>query len=627
MPIRLLDPQVAQKIAAGEVVERPASAVKELIENALDAGAGQVQIEIRGGGLALIRIADDGQGIPAAEAELAFARHATSKLRDAEELHTIQTLGFRGEALASIAAVAQITVYTRHRDEDLGVTLTLDAGRIVERKPWAGASGTTLLVRNLFFNVPARLKFLRTATGEAGQIGHLVEQFALGHPDVRFRFVTEGRRALETPGSGDLRDAMRQIYGAAVADHLIAVEDVSEMAHLRIRGLISPPDVNRANRSALSFFVNGRRVSNPSLAYALEEAYRPALPLGRHPIVALHLALPPADVDCNVHPAKAEVRLVNDRLVLGAIHRAARSVLLQSAPLPEVGASLEPASWAVSPLPLTPSLAPAGEKPREPDRGGDGIARRSLPPAARPPSFPHSDAAPAEGGTPGQRPAEEPPPIPPFVPPLPPPVARPGEGVALGADEAFRPTTLRPVGQVQNTYIVAEGPGGVYFVDQHTGHERILYEEILAQRFGPGGPCQALLDPVVVPLSARQRAALLENADALARLGFQVEEFGPDAFAIRAVPPRLIRRDLTRALRDVADVLVGESVGPDGADRLAATLACHSAVRAGDPLTMEEMRVLLARLEHTDVQRYCPHGRPIVIHLSVTQLEKDFHRR
>ncbi len=345
MPIRLLDPEVAQKIAAGEVVERPASVVKELVENALDAGAGAIQVEIRGGGLNAIRVVDDGQGIPADEVEVAFLRHATSKLRHADDLSAIQTLGFRGEALASIAAVSQVVVYTRHLDEELGVNLTLEAGQVGERKPWAGAVGTTLTVRNLFFNVPARLRFMRTATGEAGQIGHLLEQFALGQPGVRFRFVNEGRRVLDTPGSGDLRDALRSVFGSAIADRMLPIEHTSETAHLRVHGLVSLPDQNRSTRSALCFFINGRRINNPSLAYALEEAYRPALPLGRHPIVALHLEIPPDEVDCNVHPAKLEVRLVHERAVNGALHRAVRNALREVAPVPEVSAPLATAAW------------------------------------------------------------------------------------------------------------------------------------------------------------------------------------------------------------------------------------------------------------------------------------------
>lgn len=603
MPIRLLDPEVAQKIAAGEVVERPSSAVKELVENALDAGARQVQVEIRSGGLGLIRVTDDGSGIPAAEVELAFLRHATSKLSSAADLTSIQTLGFRGEALASVAAVSRITLYTHHADDDLGVTLTLEAGQVVERKPWAGPIGTAILVRNLFFNVPARLKFLRSAAGEAGQIGHVIEQFALGHPDVRFRFVNEGRRVLETPGSGDLRDALRQVYGSEIADAMVAIDDTSESSHARVWGLISTPQVTRSNRSGLSFFVNRRCISNLSLGYAVEEAYRPALLPGRHPIVALHLEVPPTEVDCNVHPTKAEVRIVNERAIHGLAHRAVRAALLEVAPLPEVGAPLEPASWP------------------NPGVGGQESGVSDDPASGRLDAWVSRQDDSGAGGSEGDTGATSPPrPLadsptsrhPDSRPPIPDP---------------FRPTALRPVGQVQNTYIVAEGAGGIYFIDQHTAHERILYEEIVAQRSAPNAPSQALLAPVVVQLNARQRAALTEHGAALTRLGFDVEEFGPDAFVLRAVPPRLVRADLAQALRDAADALAGDALAPDGTDRLAATLACHSAVRAGDSLTPTEIATLLARLEETDVSRYCPHGRPVVVHLSVSQLERDFHRR
>ncbi|HLZ07016.1 MAG TPA: DNA mismatch repair endonuclease MutL [Chloroflexota bacterium] len=618
MPIRVLTPEVAQKIAAGEVIERPASVVKELVENALDAGAFGIQVEIRGGGLDLIRVTDDGAGIPANEVELAFLRHATSKLSLAEDLAAIQTLGFRGEALASVAAVSRITLYTRHADEDLGVSLTIEAGQVVERKPWAGPVGSTLNVRNLFYSVPARLKFLRSATGEAGQIGHLVEAVALGHPDVRFRFINDGRRVFDTPGSGDLRDALRQIHGPAVAESMLAIDETADASHLRIWGLIGLPDQTRATRGSLAFFVNGRRVSNLSLGYAVEEAYRPALLPGRHPIVALHLYLPSEDVDCNVHPTKAEVRLLNERLVTSAVHRAVRAALLTVAPVPEIGAPLAAASWPGpsdwfeaaldGPQPIRPAeVAPDGRSAEAPIW--------ALPYDGSGETAPVDDRLDGRGAGVGRYQSSSTTP------------AAPVEPTWTAPEIGFRPTTLRPVGQVQNTYIVAEGPTGVFFVDQHTAHERVLYEEILARRSGPDLPAQALLAPVVVQLSATQRAALLERGSSLSQLGFSFEEFGPDSFQIRAVPPQLVKADLERAFRDAADALAGEPVGPDGADRLAATLACHSAVRAGDPLTPDEIRRLLATLEQVDVNRYCPHGRPIVVHLPVAQLERDFHRR
>lgn len=600
VPIRVLDPELAQKIAAGEVIERPASAVKELIENALDAGARHVQIEIRSGGLGSIRVSDDGHGIPAAEAELAFLRHATSKLSSIADLAAIRTLGFRGEALASIVAVSQVVLYTRHERDDLGVNLVLEAGEVAERKPWAGPTGTTIQVRNLFFNVPARLKFLRSATSEASQIGHVVEQFALSHPSVCFRLVSDNRRVLETPGSGDLRDALRQVYGAEIAEAMVTVDQTSESPALQIHGLISPPDITRASRSGLSFFVNRRWVSSLGLGYAVEEAYRPALLPGRHPIVALHLELAASDVDCNVHPTKAEVRLVNERQVQAAVHRAVRAALLEAAPLPEVGAPLEPARWGDGGGGRAGSGAGALFAPAPQSQLTENRSETT--------SLPGPDEN-ERGRPPGAGSAES--------------VASPLPGAAL----AFRPTALRPIGQVQNTYIVAEGAGGVYFIDQHTAHERVLYEEIVSWRSAANAPSQALLDPIVVQLNARQRAALTESGEPLVRLGFRFEEFGPDSFILRAIPPRLARADLAQALRDAADALASEPTAPDGTDRLAATLACHGAVRAGDPLTPSEIAALLARLEETEVSRYCPHGRPVVVHLSVTQLERDFHRR
>lgn len=604
MPIRKLDLDVVQKIAAGEIVERPASAVKELIENSLDAGATQVQIEVRTGGLGLIRIVDDGRGIPASEAELAFAPHATSKLRHVDDLAEIQTLGFRGEALASIAAVSHVVCHTRAEGEEMGVVLTLEEGNVVDRKPWAGPVGTSIVVRNLLFNVPARLKFLRSSASEAGHIGHLVEQFAMGHPEVRFRFVNDSRRVIETPGSGNIRDAVRQVYGPEIADAMVALEDVVDSLQLRVFGLLSPPDQTRATRSGLSFFVNGRRINHLALGYAIEEAYQPALPAGRHPIVVLHLALPPSSVDCNVHPTKVEVRLASERAILGAVHKAVRQALLEVAPLPEVGVSLEPAVWPVPSDWFEAALAPP-------------------PPPVAPsvfPSPPTSSASPLAT-----------PPRTPDVLSQAPSTVPPREGSAMTSETdpqpAFRSTALRAIGQIQNTYIIAEGPGGVYFVDQHTAHERILYEEIFTRRTSGHFSSQALLTPVVVQLSARQWSVVTEQSDALRGLGFDIEEFGPDSFAVRGVPPTLIKGDIARALRDAADALTGDAETPEGSDRLVATLACHSAVRAGDPLTPEEINRLLVRLETTDVSRYCPHGRPVVIHLSTAQLERDFHRR
>ena len=602
MPLRrsgivVLSPEVAQQIAAGEVVTRPADAVKELVENAIDAclaaargdAPHRIDLELRGGGLSLIRVVDTGCGIPAEEVPLAFERHATSKLATADDLFAIGTLGFRGEALPSIAAISQVTVYTRPADADLGTLVVVEGGRLVERSARAGPVGTSVTVRNLFQNVPARLRFLRTATGEAGQVTNLVGQYALAYPEIRFSLVNEERLVFQSPGTGRLRDALLKVYDAGVVEKLLPIE--TTVGRVRIRGFVSEPGTTRATRTAISLFANRRWIQSRALSFAVEEAYNPALPAGRHPIAVVQLEIPPADVDVNVHPTKAEVRFADERALYGALRRAVREVVFASAPVPAVGASLAPAGFPGD-------QQAAGESPWPPDptQGSLGLGAEArsavqIPPAATP----------------------EPP--------------------RTGARAVGLPI-LHPLGQVHRTYVVAEGPDGVYFVDQHTAHERIRYEEIQTSRNSAGIATQSLLEPLVVELTPRQWDLLGEGVGRLRELGFAVEQFGERACLLRAVPAMLVRSggqsgarqdDLAATFRDVVDALGQE--GPDeGIDRLSATLACHSAVRSGDPLTPEEIRELLGRLEGLDVWRYCPHGRPIVIRLDATQLAKDFKR-
>ena len=601
MPIRVLPEAVALKIAAGEVITRPADAVKELVENAVDAvlasrpqaptpgpspaeqergtGGGlsalppRIDVEIRDGGLALIRVVDTGCGIPADEVALAFQRHATSKLATAEDLFAVRTLGFRGEALASIAAISRVVLYTRAAGAELGALLELDAGRVVEQGPRAGPIGTSITVRNLFQNVPARLRFLRSAAGEAGQVVHLVGQYALSFPEIRFSLLNDGRLAFQSPGGGRLEDVLAKVYGAALVEKLLPVE--GEAGRLKIVGYVSEPGTHRSTRSGISIFVNRRWVQSRVLTYAVEEAYQPALPTGRHPVAALWLELPPSEVDVNVHPTKAEVRFADERGIYAAVRRTIRGVVLRAAPVPVVGAPLAPA--APSPPVPTVESSPAAEVPRQQSFAGSTAT---------------SDAA---------------------VEPETPAVREPGLPI------------LHPLGQVHRTYVVAEGPDGVYFVDQHTAHERVRYEEIQAQRAGAGVASQALLDPLVVDLTPRQWGLLGEGAPSLRALGFAFEPFGERSVLLRAVPAILRLTDLARAFTDVVDALAME--GPTaGVDAPSAVLACHSAVRAGDALSPEEIRELLGRLEGLDIWRYCPHGRPIVIRLDAAQLARDFRR-
>ena len=559
-PIRVLSSEVVAKIAAGEVVERPASVVKELVDNALDAGATQVTVEAQGGGVRLIRVTDNGQGIPAAEVEAAFARHATSKLSKLSDLEAITTLGFRGEALPSIAAVAEVNMVTHSHDEAAGTFLNLKNGAIIEKLKRGCPQGTTVTVRNLFRSIPARLKFLKSPATENSHITNLVSQYALAFPEVKFTLVIEGRTILRSPGSGDLREALAEVYGAEIAQAMLEVK--GEDASIAVSGLVSPPQVARSSRGYLSFFVNRRWVQSRMLAYAVEEAYQGLLMTGRHPIAALNIALPPQEVDVNVHPAKSEVRFLNERAVFGVVQRAVRATLVGASPVPE----LRP-----RPIP-TPSTLP-------------------MPIGDRPASVPSRQTS----ATPLS------------------PQTRMARALPI----------LRILGQVANTYIIAEGPDGMYLIDQHTAHERVLYEGIRAEQRQQAVEVQGLLQPLSVELTARQEGALRRRGEALARSGFSIEPFGEQTYLIRAVPA-LLKGQAREVLLEVLDA---EGEAAEGwEERIAVSMACHGAVKAGQALSPQEMEELVRQLEATSLPNNCPHGRPTLIHLSSAQLEKEFGR-
>ncbi len=559
MPIRLLPPEVAGRIAAGEVVERPASVVKELVENALDGGASAIEVEIEGGGARLIRVADDGLGIPAAEAALAFERHATSKLERLEDLGRLATLGFRGEALASIAAVAEVECLTRAEGEPTGTWLSLEGGRVAERRAQARARGTTVTVRELFRHLPARLQFLRSAASEGAAVAAAVSNAALAHADVGFSLRSDGRLLLQTPGRGDLREAAAALYGAETARILLPLSEGEGL--IGVAGLISPAMVTRSRRDHYRFFINRRWVQSRALARAVDEVYRARLPVGRYPIAILHLTVPTEAVDVNVHPAKTEVRFRDE----GALFVAVRGALTRA---------LEPFS-----LPVTHDAAWA----RPLDPGPD----------------------PALAAPPGR-----------FVPGDDSPQAAPRLGDHL--------PVLRALGQVANTYVVAEGPDGVFLIDQHAAHERLLYDRLLAD--GDPPEVQGLLDPQTIDLTPAAAARWREAAFALTDYGFVVEPFGERTILLRGVPAALAHREPGRVLLDVLEDL-GESPGADWRQRAAASVACHSAVRRGDVLAPETLRDLVRQLEAAAFPRTCPHGRPTLLHLSTAQLGQEFGRR
>ncbi len=580
MPIHILPADLAAKIAAGEVIERPASVVKELIENSIDAGATEIRVEIMGGGQRLIRVADNGCGIPAEQVPIAFAHHATSKLDTVDDLFRIQTLGFRGEALPSIAAVARVTLVTRARDEHAGSEIRVDGGEILDQHPQGAPAGTVVTVEDLFRHVPARLKFLKTPTTEAGHIADLIGAFALGYPHLRLSFTNESRLVFQSPGTGKMSDVLVKLLGVEVAQQMLELRppsaDGEHPAEPQVAGLVSPPSVNRATRKNMIFFLNHRWIQDRSLGHAILEAYRTALMVGRFPVVALDITVPAEMVDVNVHPTKSEVRFRDPGAVFSAVQRSVRAVLAAHAPIPTIafGAAPAPRTWA----PGYPSVSPR-----------DAQLAIDL-----------------------QRPA-----------------GAQGTQAPVAVLSPDRLPMLRVLGQIASTYIIAEGPDGLYLIDQHSAHERVLYEQLNAERVGAKVATQQLLDPQSLQLTPAQLGTFLANNAALESVGFRIEPFGNQTLLLRAVPAVMSQRDPRETVLAILDELEqGELPLDKSADARLISSVCKSiAVKGGQVLSLEEMRELVRRLEQTTAPRTCPHGRPTVIQLNVAQLEREFGRK
>ncbi len=586
--IQILPEAVASQIAAGEVIERPASVVKELLENALDAGARQVTVRVEDAGRRLMEIADDGAGITAAELPLAVTRHATSKLQSAEDLFHIQTLGFRGEALASIGSVSRLTLTSRPGLHPVGARLVVEGGTLRANEPMGAPEGTVVRVENLFFNVPARLKFLKRDITERQQIDALVTRYALAYPQVRFSLFQDGRAVLQTSGNGDRREILAALLGVDTARQMIEV--ALEDPDIRVQGYISPVALTRSNRREITFFVNGRWVQDAALSTALLQAYRTLLMVGRFPLAVLFVELDPEAVDVNVHPAKAEVRFRSPDAVFSGVQRAVRRALLTSSPVPQVSTGWQP--------PQTPAL---------------GQGALDLHSASRPAIDPAWDMA-ADLTA-----------------------AEKSEQAAAHTANTQTPSALPPsgmlpllrlVGQVGGTYLVAEGPDGLYLIDQHAAHERVLFERMMGGLTAPLAG-QALLEPAVMQLPAAQAALLNEQIPLLSRLGFDIEPFGPNTFRVRAIPALITGSDPAAAVRVLVEDFE-EDETPLQAERearLVARICKRAAVKGGQSLSPEEQRALLRDLEACFSPRTCPHGRPTMIHLTVDVLERQFGRR
>ncbi|NOK57451.1 MAG: DNA mismatch repair endonuclease MutL [Chloroflexi bacterium AL-W] len=608
MTIHILEPTVAAQIAAGEVVERPASVAKELIENALDAGARRISVEVRGGGLRELRIQDDGCGMAQDEVTLAFERHATSKLRVADDLWSITTLGFRGEALPSIASVAQVVCTTRAAHEEVGTELRIAGGELQSRSACGCSPGTTFSVRNLFYNVPVRRDFLRSEGTEASAIATIVTQYALAYPEVRFTLLLDQRLALQTSGSGAVREVMVELYGFDVARQLLPldVQYGEGSDSIRIQGLVSPPGVTRSSRGYLHLFVNRRAIQpRGQLVFVIEEAYHTLLMKGRHPLAVIDLRVHPGAVDVNIHPTKSEVKFRETPRVLGALGRSVRDALLSSG---------EVRPWQdAAPPPLSGETAQRRFELRHLSNREE-FRQATTPWPAEGAADQHFAPPPAaDQGAWERQPAAD-------------AALHPVPATEAGSAPTRLPP-LRVIGQIAANYIIAEAPDGMYLIDQHAAHERIAYERLMAQRGQGAIDSQNLLIPQTVELPPASQQLILEHLDELAHWGFLIEDFGV-GLRVRAVPSEIYKGNLAEALLGIADHLAGQG-GETPADRREAmliTLACHSSIRSGQTLSHEEIRELITQLEHCDMPRTCPHGRPTMILVSVRQLEKQFGR-
>ena len=555
MPIKVLEPDIVAKIAAGEVIERPASVVKELVENSLDAGATQIAIEAQGGGVKQIKVSDNGTGILASELEIAFHRYATSKIDDLIDLERIASLGFRGEALPSIAAVTEIEVLTRTSSEVVGSYLRLRKGEIIQRESRARPQGTTVTVHHLFRFFPARLKFLKSINTENSHIAHLVSQYALAFPEVKFTLSLDKRISLRTTGNGELREVIGEVYGLEIAKGMLKVEQHDSLA--KINGLTSPPSLARSSRNYFSFFVNRRWVRSPLLAKATEEAYHGLLMDGQHPISVINIFVPAQEIDVNIHPAKAQIKFCQEKAVFSSAQNAIKDALART---PIASSRYVPVSgnteqWQ-SPRMLMES---------EPTFIVDQLPTTELP-------------------------------------------------------------VLRVLGQLANTYIIAEGPSGLYLLDQHAAHERILYDRILAQWAQKEIEIQGLLQPITLELSPREEEILKTGKEFLAEFGFTIEPFGNRSYVVRAIPALMAKSNIVEIMSALIDQLARRDGPNPWEEKIAESLACHGSVRAGQQLSIEEMRELIKQLEQTKQPRACPHGRPTMIHFSSHQLEKEFGR-
>ena len=668
-----LSPHIANLIAAGEVVERPASVVKELLENAVDAGASKVTVEIRDGGMTFLRVTDNGCGMAPEDARTAFKRHATSKLRTAEDLAAIGTMGFRGEALAAIASVSRIDLMTKTAGAISGVSLHLEAGEILDETEVGCPDGTTIIIRDLFYNTPARMKFMKSDTVEGGRVAAAVQMQALAHPEVAFQFLRDGKQVLSTPGNGGLQAAVYCVYGRECAQ-MVPVE--SRWENYSLTGYVSKPTDARPSRNLQTFFVNNRPVKSKLLIAALEEAYRNQIMVGKFPACVLHLTLPAGAVDVNVHPAKTEVKFLSEKAVFDCVHYGVLGALNRQTDRPQVqfkkpveetaaGKSTPPRSndavslrasahtgvvtegnacGAISSSSASPKKDPFfrtmtteeyktfSTALKDAPQPKKEAAAATLQKMERPAALPLREtvilpqARPAEqnaAAAPVKLPPAQPAAVKPISVPVPAPVEEEMEQTAL---EMPKEQEWRMVGELYNSYIIVEQGDEAFLIDKHAAHERILFEKLKANQEKISA--QSLLQPIPVRLSPSAAAELLANRDMLDELGFEIDEFGENTVLLRQIPMDLSPEDAADAVETLAsDLLSGRREKKESVrDELLHTVACKAAIKAGWKNDEKELLAVAKEVMAREDLKYCPHGRPICVTLSKKQLEKQFKR-
>jgi DNA mismatch repair protein MutL len=676
--IRILSDLVANQIAAGEVVERPASVVKELLENSLDAGATRIRIEVEAGGRKLIRIADNGHGMVKDDALLAFERHATSKLRTSDDLLSIATLGFRGEALPSIASVSRLTLETRSPEDDSGTVVEIAGGNILRVEDAGLPTGTTITIRDLFFNTPARRKFLKSEQTELSHIAALVTHYALAHPTKHFELHSATQALLIAPAVPHAADRLFQIFGKDTSNFMLPIAAELDFTraglpepppwkreldytppdpgYLRITGFVSKPELQKLNRNSIYVFVNQRLIRDKLILHALTEAYRNIIPPTSFPVVLLFLEMPPQEVDVNVHPAKTEVRFRQSAFVHDFVRDTVRTALMQARPAASFATALNSPHGPESSLLIDVSPLPGGPEPPifDPTRevmgfGSDGYAEGCHSERSEePPHFAgRADTAQWEQhNPPGQNPKS-----PnftlaaPITPPSPGRFAFPGHAIPVGyddndpyasangtpeqADTLYALTTLKPLGQFRDSFILATNEEGLWIIDQHVAHERILFEKVLRERSTEQVQRQRLLMPLLVDLLPAQMITFAEIADELEHNGFEAEPFGPRTLAIKAAPVGLEGIELERMLEEVLAV-PDRNQQTENAEarrrRIAASIACHAAIKINQPLDTAKIDWLLKELARTEHPTACPHGRPIALRYSHKDIAKAFQR-